>query len=155
MRRKLVAALRLTLPEWRLLARAWWVLLVVDRALRRQPLPQVQERFRAETLHSWRSSLAAMERMAHLVAIAARHHLRPMTCLQQAVTLQHLLQRQGVEADLWIGVQREGRDLRAHAWLHHQGRMVGEAQDVARLYLPLGSSTGSPSTGQGGSSIGR
>jgi len=46
-------------------------------------------------------------------------------CLAQAVTAQRLLARFGYETTMRIGVKSEEvGDLKAHAWLIHQGRVI-------------------------------
>ena len=46
-------------------------------------------------------------------------------CLAQAVTAQRLLARFGYETTMRIGVKsKEVGDLKAHAWLIHEGRVI-------------------------------
>jgi len=46
------------------------------------------------------------------------------TCLTQAMAARMLLSIYGHKADLRIGVLREDDDLKAHAWLEKDGRVL-------------------------------
>ena len=136
--------MRAELRAWRALSReerggfvrAWAHLLVADLALLVLPVPRVAALLRL--VPGRRKDGLPAVRLARLVESAARHHLRPMTCLTRSLALQALLRRQGIEADLRIGVRREDGLLRAHAWVEHAGVPVGEREDVDRTFLPLG-----------------
>ena len=56
------------------------------------------------------------------------------SCLTQALTAQMLMRRLGHPACLRIGVVKQGeRDLKAHAWVESQGRIViGKLADLSR-----------------------
>jgi hypothetical protein len=60
-----------------------------------------------------------------------------MTCLPRSLTLQALLRRYGMEADLRIGVRWEAGELRAHAWVEQAGNPVGEPADVEHRFQRL------------------
>jgi Transglutaminase-like superfamily len=64
------------------------------------------------------------ERVAYCVELASR--LRPLnaTCLKKALVLYSLLHRRGFDAQMLIGVARDGGRLGAHAWLESQGRII-------------------------------
>lgn len=52
------------------------------------------------------------------------------SCLPRSLTLWWLLRRQGLPAELRIGVRREGDRLEAHAWVEQDGVVVGDHADV-------------------------
>src|SRR5688572_13911854 len=106
------------------LIRAWGYLLVADVALRFVAFPRV-ERLLALAGGRRRQAALSAGRLATLVTAAARHHVRPMTCLPRALALQALLRRNGIPAELRIGVRREGGALQAHAWVEEAGSPVG------------------------------
>lgn len=135
MKSRLRKLLALTREERRALALAWAYLLVSDLALRILPLPRV-ERLLSRLSTRRREPGLSPGRLAQLTGIAARHHLRPMVCLPQSLALQALLRRQGLSAELRIGVRRAGGKLQAHAWVEHAGSPLGETVP----YLPLGRS---------------
>ena len=74
---------------------------------------------------------------ARLVATAARHGLHRGNCLSQSLTLQRLLARDGIAAELRIGARRAGDKLEAHAWVEHAGRPLNDGADVARRCPPF------------------
>ena len=123
------------MAELRTLGRAWMYLLVAYIAIRVLPIRRVEALL--ESLSPKKKKEIPSSRLARLVDIAARRHLRPMTCLPRSLALRALLRRHGIEADLLIGVRREAGSLRAHAWIEDAGRPVGEPEDIQRLFLPL------------------
>jgi hypothetical protein len=140
MKAELTALAALPREERRILRRAWLSLLLADAALRWSPLSSVQ-RFLAGRIH--RGLLrtgAALEppRLARLVDIAARHHIRPMGCLPRSLVLQALLRERGVATDLRIGVRKSASLLQAHAWLEQAGKPFCERQEIAADFSPLG-----------------
>lgn len=138
--------MRTKLKAWRSLpredrsnfARAWTYLFVARVALPVMPLPQVGALLDHLPMGSARDArpLPAAH-LARLVDVAARNHVRPMTCLSRSLALRTLLHRQGGEADLRIGVRREEDRLKAHAWVEQAGAPVGEPADTAGLFAPL------------------
>lgn len=61
------------------------------------------------------------------------------TCLVQALAVQHLLAKSGVDSDLRVGARRGAGDkFEAHAWVIHEGRVIigGTAEDI-ETYSPL------------------
>jgi hypothetical protein len=74
---------------------------------------------------------------ARLVATAARHGLHRGNCLSQSLTLQRLLARNGIAAELRIGARRAGEKLEAHAWVEHEGRPLNDGADVAQRFPPF------------------
>ncbi len=81
---------------------------------------------------------AAKDRASHLallVGIAARNGPYRGNCLSQSLTLLRLLQREGIKADLRLGVRKEA-DFEAHAWVEHEGRPLNDTREVATRYAP-------------------
>lgn len=144
MRRKLRTAFALSGRDRRLLARAWGRLLLVDLVLHVWPLPKVQSLLRrlvSEVPPRLPSRSVPLPdpaaALSRLVGIAARHHLRPMRCLQQALVLQSLLAEEGIAAELRIGVRKEGNQLSAHAWLERAGSPLAHPASALERYQPL------------------
>jgi hypothetical protein len=142
MKTKLKALSGLSQEELALLVHAWLTLLGVGIALRFLPLPQVQKLLNNPRRLRPSGGSLPFSRLAHLVGVAARHHVLPAHCLQKALILQSLLTRRGVKADLRIGVRREDGRLRAHAWVESAGMPLAESPDVAAHFLPLASVQG-------------
>ena len=66
----------------------------------------------------------SQDRIAWAVTAASRYVIKA-TCLTRALTLQGLLQKQGYDATLHIGVIRNEESLlQAHAWVESQGKIL-------------------------------
>jgi hypothetical protein len=66
------------------------------------------------------------------VAVVSRY-IPKATCLAQALTAQFLLQQAGHQACLHIGVaDAEEGDIKAHAWVESQGRILMGGFDLNR-----------------------
>ncbi len=69
----------------------------------------------------------SVDELAWSVSAVSRYVPRA-TCLTQALALEALLRKQGYEAELRIGVAKEDGDLKAHAWLEREGKiLIGES----------------------------
>lgn len=126
----------LSRAERRALVQAWFLLLASDAALIFFPLPVVQKVLARLPLPEPGPDVSCT-RLAYLVGVAARHHLRRVPCLQRSVALHEMLRRQGLAPELRIGVRREGGTLQAHAWLLFEGLPLGEPGDIEDRFLPL------------------
>jgi hypothetical protein len=69
-----------------------------------------------------------------MVAAAARHSPFGGTCLPQSLVLQWLLQAQGIQTELQLGVRKDGGVLGAHAWVEYRGQPLLETADVRRRF---------------------
>jgi hypothetical protein len=56
------------------------------------------------------------------------------TCLARSIVLACLLERQGVPAQLRIGVRNAENGFEAHAWVEAAGLSLDERQDVGERY---------------------
>jgi hypothetical protein len=65
---------------------------------------------------------------SRLVCAAARNSPIPSTCLERSLAQWWLLARQGIAAQLRIGVRKEGGKFTAHAWVEYDGVAVGEPE---------------------------
>lgn len=81
-------------------------------------------------------------RVAALVTVAARHGVVRGNCLSQSLTLQQLLRRAGVVAQLRIGARRAADGIEAHAWVEHEGCPLNDSADVATRYPPFRAAPG-------------
>jgi hypothetical protein len=138
--RKLQTVSRLSLTDCALFFQAWTWLLLFDIGLRTRPFPELQV-FAARLTSQQPSSLEQTEKLLHALRVAVdrarRNHLYPMTCLRRALTLQKMLAKRGIAADLKIGVRKENGQLSAHAWLEYQGKVLGEAEKVTEKFNAL------------------
>lgn len=108
---------------------------VVRRWLRRLASPR---KGRAGYSAGASSEAERVETLAWAVAAASAHHLYPMRCLPRSLVLQTLLAREGIPAELRIGVRREDGRLEAHAWVEHEGRPLAERDDPLGTFSALG-----------------
>lgn len=82
--------------------------------------------------HSKRQSLdqAQAQRMAWLVAIAARFGPYRAACLVRSLTLQFLLRCRGLDCQLRIGARHNDGRFEAHAWVVFNGQVINDQADV-------------------------
>lgn len=82
--------------------------------------------------------LAERARIAQSISALNRACLfypRRTKCLEWSAALVHLCQRRGVEVDLVIGVS--GGPFSAHAWVEHDGAVVGDDIDRRRQFAVI------------------
>lgn len=143
-RKKIAAIRRLPGADRRLLVRAALWLLAVDVGLRTLGFSRLR-RLLARGLPSGPAAderspavrSAEAERVARLVAAAARHHLYPVKCLTRSLVLWRLLALRGLPSELRIGVRKEERTLLAHAWVEHGGARLEAGVPAPGRFLPL------------------
>jgi hypothetical protein len=71
---------------------------------------------------------------AHLVTSADRHGLVHPSCLANSLTLWWLLESQGIESQLRIGIRKENEKFEAHAWVERDGVALNEPEEHHRHY---------------------
>ena len=116
-----------------LVVEAWLTVLWVAALLR---TPWRKRLFRVKPMPAKpRLSQSQVERVTWLVNAAAHRHIKPMTCLERALTLQFVLARRGCRADLRFGIQKsKNTDLTAHAWLEG---LPGLRDPLSPGFIPL------------------
>ncbi len=77
------------------------------------------------------------EVVAQLISSAARHSLFAANCLPQSLVLWWMLRREGIEAELRIGVRKERQTMEAHAWVELFGQVLNDQADVERRFAPF------------------
>ena len=112
---------RLTSHERQLLLYAWCLFPLVALALRILPATRLVPR--GPTSSATALSLP-VDRVGWLVKVAGRYAPARPTCLTEALVLTWMLRRQGIDTTVRIGVARDARGLRAHAWLEQEGRVI-------------------------------
>jgi hypothetical protein len=105
----------LSWPERYIAAEAWLIMLWVGVGLRTHWRTRLF--VTNGTTGEPRLSQAQVRHVAQLVNEVANHHVRGMTCLERALTLQLLLSRRGCRANLRFGVYKSDTMIEAHAWL--------------------------------------
>jgi len=69
-----------------------------------------------------------------MVYAAERHGLFRPTCLALSLTLWWLLERQGIESHLRVGIRKEGGKFEAHAWVERDGAALNEPEQQHHHY---------------------
>jgi hypothetical protein len=131
--------LRRPLPELRLFAAAAALLPVIRLLLLVAPFEAIHRRTRATRAPAAPArDDGVIASVAWSVAAAARR-IPFATCLSQALAVQFLLARRGIESTLWLGARRtEVGRFSAHAWVQCGGRFViGGPTEGFSLFPPL------------------
>lgn len=127
--RKLRKLRDLSWDEQAVLCRAAVLLLAAEIGLRLFPFGTLANWVQQSRSSSSATSFPSPERMAWLVAAAARNSwLRP-TCLRQSLVLCALLRARGLAARLAIGTTSPREEFQAHAWVVLDGKILG-SQDA-------------------------
>ncbi len=138
-------ALRLRPGDWRLIAEAYWRLLwagyrmlrskedLVDAGAVGQPS---RHRLAPDVDYAW------IKKRARFVNAAARFPHEWALCLQRSMALQNWLAAGGVYADLRIGALLDGDEVKAHAWLEYDGRLINDTPKAVSPFVRLASARG-------------
>jgi len=150
MRSKLVNFLRLSSFERVLFLRAFYLLHLVELHIRffsfRKALAGLDSFTSKVADHQTgpESPLQQAYRTAWLVKQAACLGLLHSRCLAQSLVLWHLLQRQGINAEIRVGVSKDNpqqpfakQNFNAHAWVVCQGQPLQEQPDINERYIVL------------------
>ena len=82
------------------------------------------------------AAIELAQRYAQLTAIAANHGLYKAKCLHQSLVLCHLLRKQGLPAQIRIGVQPKPQPFQAHAWVVLGNIPLGLSVEEYRPFNP-------------------
>ncbi|HJZ65867.1 MAG TPA: lasso peptide biosynthesis B2 protein [Candidatus Acidoferrum sp.] len=74
---------------------------------------------------------------ARMVRAAARHGIGNPSCLEESLVLLHLLNEQGIAAQLRIGVKKNIPQFEAHAWVECDGKPLNESEALHDHYAPF------------------
>lgn len=80
---------------------------------------------------------AQAQMTARMVRAAARHGIGNPSCLEESLVLLHLLSRQGIAAQLRIGVKKNILQFEAHAWIELDGKPLNESDALHDHYAPF------------------
>jgi hypothetical protein len=120
----------------RVLVQAWLLLPLTATGLRLLGFRWAQSvAHPAECAEDRRHDLTEAQAVARLVGVAARRSPLHATCLARSLVLCRLLRRQGLAADLRIGVGKPDGRFSAHAWVEHGGVAVNDSEDVERRFV--------------------
>lgn len=74
---------------------------------------------------------------ARMVRAASRHGLGSPSCLEESLVLLHILSREGIPAQLRIGVRRSQPEFEAHAWVECGTVALNESEALHDHYAPF------------------
>jgi hypothetical protein len=134
-KRLIIRFLGLSLPEKSLLIKALILLYAIRVGLWTLPfcaMNRMTSGFRMQHNHE----LFAENRIIWAVKASSRF-VPCATCLTQAMAARMLLSSYGHKADLRIGVLRENGQLKAHAWLENENRVLIGGVIKTYATLPL------------------
>ena len=132
----------------RLLAWTWLLLPLTAIGLRVLGFRRLQALLhRTEGATDRRDDLTEAQATARIVRGAALWSPLHANCLARSVLLCRLLHRQGLAAELRIGVNRPGGRVEAHAWVEHVGKALNESQDLERRFAAFDGAVLSGGTG--------
>ncbi len=124
----------LSASECRLLMRACSMLVLVDLELRLRGWRRCHARLAAWATRNAAPTDFTPERIAWLVARAARNVPWPATCLRRSLVLWALLARAGVATELRLGFRRQAGAFEAHAWVERDGVPLNDRRDIHEHY---------------------
>jgi hypothetical protein len=86
------------------------------------------------TLDASNTAVQTASLFADRIALAAAFYPGRARCLEQTLTLYHLLRRRRIDARIRFGVQSHARG--AHAWVEVGGHAINESRDfLAKLVI--------------------
>jgi hypothetical protein len=131
--------LSLTAVERNLFLRAWFWLTTIRIMLWVLPFQRLSGLLRRLVPQSHGLAGADQEealRLARAVTKAS-DYVPKATCLPQALAVQALLRREGLSADLHIGVAKDEKgEFQAHAWLENRGTIIIGDYEL-QIYSPF------------------
>ena len=137
--RRLARLRRLGRGNTRMLLSAWVRLLAVDLSVRcvgvrrtARMAPRTPLGARSAPVEHWHA-----QNYARWLRVAARHHLVRAECLHQSLALHQWLRARGASSTFVIGVTRASGELRAHAWVRLDGRLVGDVDAAVAPFAEL------------------
>ena len=85
-------------------------------------------------------SLARARRISQLVMAVIARSPFDHNCLRRSLVLRSVLWRNGLDAQLRLGVERhsDGTTPRFHAWVEHERLVLNDRPDVATRYAAFG-----------------
>lgn len=141
---KLSKLTKFTFKELKLLSEAWFIFLKWDYVISFRSHAHWRKKvsYFVTEPSSYNPALtssvqAQIDHIIVLSEIAGRHHLRHMNCLRRCLTQKQLLQKRKFNSKLHLGVKFEGSQLKAHAWLTFQGKVINDTDDIVKSYSEL------------------
>lgn len=77
------------------------------------------------------------ESAGRMIDAASRYGVMHGNCLSKSLVLWHLLQREGLSAQLRVGGRKEGKEFVAHAWVELDGDVIGDSTKLRGDFVPF------------------
>ena len=131
----------LTWGERRLLLQAFAFLLLIGAGLQFMNFQRLRSILlrSAPVNHDVPGDVALQQAIAltRLVQAAAGRMPWTITCLVRSTTLWYLLRRQGLDSEIRIGVNQQGGEFHAHAWVEFAGHVLNDRDDIHLHFVPF------------------
>jgi hypothetical protein len=75
-----------------------------------------------------------VQKTSRMVRAALRYLPARFTCLEESLVLWYFLRKQGISAQLRIGVRKSDGQFEAHAWVEHEGLAFNQPDQMHRHY---------------------
>jgi hypothetical protein len=118
-----------------LVLRAYLKLIRIDLFLARGNFAALYNEVRNYPVVGTLQSPAAAEKVCAALDMACIWYWREVLCLQRSAATACLLKRQGVNAQMTIGVQQ--MPFKAHAWVEVDGRVINDKPHMREMYAVL------------------
>jgi Transglutaminase-like superfamily len=118
-----------------LLLHAYAQLIRLELFLLTRDFPRIYQTVRTQPVRERRRESYSEEQICAAVDIACVWYWRHVLCLQRAAATALLLRRNGVAAELVVGVQQI--PFRAHAWVEVETRVVNDKHYLPTIYSIL------------------
>lgn len=118
-----------------LVLKAYLTLIHFDWYLLRGDFKTLYDRVRSSRAREDRFSPDTVERVCLAVDVACIWYWKEALCLQRSATTAFLLKRDGVPAEMVIGIQQ--MPFKAHAWVEVRGHVVNDKSYVREMYQAL------------------
>ncbi len=118
-----------------LFLRAYLALVRMDLQLACRGFASVHWAVKQLAVESQSTDAGTEECVCYAVDLACVLYFKQVLCLQRAATTTYLLRRNGVPAEMVIGVQQ--CPFRAHAWVEVTGRVVNDKPYMSELYTVM------------------
>ena len=118
-----------------LVLRAFVELLRVDMMLRLKGFPVVRDYVQHVSVNGHRVNPRADAEISRAVDLACVFYFKEVRCLQRSAAAVALLRKEGLSAEMVIGVQT--CPYRAHAWVELSGRVVNDKSYAPEMYVAI------------------
>ena len=116
------------------LAQVVWI----NRALRKRGFRNTQELLRQRQLPNSLIDDLEPTDLARYIAAAARYTIGAKnSCLRRSLLLWWLLDKQGIDCELRMGLTKSDSKLIGHAWVEIDGIAINDSADVGEKYPAL------------------